>query len=67
LCFACRSSAVALFVALECDIPGTFSDNAFLLLPWEPRAITFSGRAPFQLVDLQQAISAVSLGNMWRE
>lgn len=66
-CLASRSSAIALFVALECDIPGTFSDNAFLLLPWEPKAVTFTGRAPFQLPDLGQAISVVSLGNMWRQ
>lgn len=59
---------MAVFVALECEgLPGTFSDNAFLLLPWEPRRLTFTGAEPFLTADLQRAISAVSLGSMWRE
>ena len=64
----CRATAVAAFVALECDgLPGTFSDNAFLLLPWEPRRVTFTGVQPFSSADLQRAISAVSMGGVWRE
>ena len=67
-CSCPRSSAVAAFVVLECDgLPGTFSDNAFLLLPWQPKRVTFTGRAPFELADLETAVSAVSLGNMWRQ
>ena len=59
---------MAAFVALECDgLPGTFSDNAFLLLPWEPRRVSFTGTQPFSAADLERAVSAVSLGGMWRE
>ena len=59
---------MAAFVALECDgLLGDFSDNAFLLLPWEPRRVTFTGRKPFATTELQRAITAVSLGGMWRE
>ena len=31
----------AYFVALECDVPGHFSSQAFDLLPGEPREVTF--------------------------
>jgi beta-mannosidase len=33
------SDAVALFVTLTCAAPGRFSDNAFLLLPSQPRTL----------------------------
>jgi beta-mannosidase len=36
----------AFFVALEADVPGRFSDNAFLLLPDAPAEITFTPRHP---------------------
>jgi beta-mannosidase len=39
-----RSDGVAFFVLLESPRPGVFSDNAFVLLPWEPRTITFTPR-----------------------
>ena len=40
--FTASSSAVALSVALSSgDVVGTFSDSGFLLLPWEPRVVTF--------------------------
>lgn len=52
-------------MALECDgLPGTFSDNAFLLLPWEPRRITFTAQAPFSTTDLQRAMSVLSVGSL---
>jgi beta-mannosidase len=40
------SEALALFVALEADVPGRFSDNAFALLPGAPRHITFTPEGP---------------------
>lgn len=39
-----RSDHVALFVVVETSHAGVFSDNAFMLLPWEPRTITFTPR-----------------------
>ena len=35
------ASYPAYFVALECDVPGHFSDAAFDLLPGEPRTVQF--------------------------
>ena len=64
----CRSSTVAAFVVLECDgLPGTLSDNAFLLLPWEPEERLTPSQLPHELADLETALNAVSLGNMWRQ
>jgi beta-mannosidase len=43
---------LALYVALECDVAGHFSDNAFDLLAGESSAITFT---PDNAADLQRA------------
>jgi beta-mannosidase len=39
-------TSLALFTALEADVPGRFSDNAFALIPGQPRHITFSPERP---------------------
>ncbi|MEM1300995.1 MAG: glycoside hydrolase family 2 protein [Pseudomonadota bacterium] len=54
---------LALFVAIEADVPGRFSDNAFPLLPGEPRILTFEGcggdvKPTFKLRDLYSATTA---------
>ncbi len=36
------SSAPAAFVSLETPIAGHFSDSNFMLLPWQPRTVTFT-------------------------
>ncbi|MGL4309711.1 MAG: beta-mannosidase [Paracoccaceae bacterium] len=54
------ADALALFVSLESDIPGRFSENAFVLFPGCPATITFTPRdvnvSPrFMLRDLHSA------------
>ncbi len=51
---------LALFVALEADLAGRFSDNAFTLFPGYPATITFTPDTPgavpqFTLRDLHSA------------
>ncbi|WP_147125306.1 beta-mannosidase [Shimia ponticola] len=55
-----RAEGLALFVAVEADIAGRFSDNAFPLLPGEERVITFTPQdvdrqARFLVRDLHSA------------
>ena len=57
------SRLVAAAVQLETDVPGIFSDNGFLLLPFEPRTLNFTGRSNFQARDLQQSLTAMSLAD----
>lgn len=57
------SRTLALFVTVEADIPGRFSDNAFPLLPGQPVRITFTPDEPdatahFTLRDLYSATMA---------
>lgn len=40
------ASALALFVALEADVPGRFSDNAFTMVPNKKVTITFTPDTP---------------------
>jgi len=40
-----------------------FSDNAFLLLPWEPKTITFTSGVPFSLDSLQSSMSVMSVAD----
>lgn len=40
------ASALAPFVAIEADVPGRFSDNAFAVFPGAPAQITFTPDAP---------------------
>ena len=39
--FAVRGNAVAMYAALESNLTGKFSDNNFLLLPWESKVVAF--------------------------
>jgi len=55
-----ETQSLALFVALEADQPGRFSDNAFTLFPGHPARITFTPDHPgpeprFTLRDLYSA------------
>ncbi len=59
------SQSLGLFVSLEADVPGRFSDNALTLLPHSPRTVTFEpssdGPAPhFKLRDLYSATCSTS-------
>ncbi len=40
-----------------------FSDNAFLLLPWEPKTITFTSGTPFSLSALQSSTTVMSIAD----
>ena len=40
-----------------------FSDNAFLLLPWEPKTITFTSGTPFSLTALQSSTTVMSIAD----
>ena len=44
-----EASKPAYFVALECDVPGHFSDAAFDLLPGQPRTVRFRPERPAEL------------------
>jgi beta-mannosidase len=46
----------AYFVALECDVPGHFSDAAFDLLPGEPREVTFRPETPGTLAEAARTL-----------
>jgi len=41
-----KASNLALFVAIEADVPGRFSDNAFPLLPGVEKSLTFVPQTP---------------------
>ena len=57
------SRLVAAAVQLDTDVPGIFSDNGFLLLPFEPQTITFTGRSDFQASDLQRSLTFLSMAD----
>lgn len=42
--FKLSSKGVAPYVALDTSFDGTFDDNNLLMVPWEPRTLTFTGR-----------------------
>lgn len=57
------SNGLSLYTALEADVPGRFSDNAFDMLPGESRTIAFTPTDPsatpqFTLRDLHSATTA---------
>ena len=61
------SLAPAAFVSLETPIAGHFSDNNFLLLPWQPRTLTFQQKGGAEVVeelflDLLEILSLADLG-----
>jgi beta-galactosidase/beta-glucuronidase len=62
--FTAASSAVALSVSLSSgDVVGTFSDGNFILLPWEPRELTFT-RADGEAVDAAALEAALTAGSL---
>lgn len=62
--FVVRSGGVAPFVALDCGgFKGKFSDNAFTVLPWEPRTITFTSPDPVSAGDLAAVMDIMSLAD----
>lgn len=40
-----------------------FSDSAFLLLPWEPKTVTFTSGANYTLASLQASMSVMSIAD----
>ncbi|MEP1536826.1 MAG: glycoside hydrolase family 2 protein [Paracoccaceae bacterium] len=62
-----RAQSLGLFVSLEADIPGRFSENAITLLPNSPQSIQFTPTSPEQtpqitVRDLYSATCAVPQG-----
>jgi hypothetical protein len=57
------SKGVAPHVMLETEIPGTFSDNNFLALPWEPRVMTFTGTTNFFVGDLEASLRITTIAD----
>ena len=59
---SCRG--VAAGVQLDTDgVAGIFSDNGFLLVPWEKRTITFKGRSDFKVKELVSSVSILSMAD----
>ncbi|CAL8468004.1 g7542 [Coccomyxa elongata] len=63
--FVVSSKAVAAYVALESTLPGRFSDNNYVLLPWAPKTITFTSATPFSPADLKASISVMSVADTY--
>ncbi|EIE20788.1 glycoside hydrolase [Coccomyxa subellipsoidea C-169] len=63
--FVVSSKAVGAHVALESTLPGRFSDNNFILLPWAPKTITFTSAAPFSPADLRGSLSVMSVADTY--
>jgi beta-mannosidase len=62
--FKLKSAGVAPFVALDAGgFKGKFSDNAFLMLPWEPRTLTFTSPDPVDASDLASVLEVMSLAD----
>ncbi|KAK9831681.1 hypothetical protein WJX74_005808 [Apatococcus lobatus] len=61
------SSAPAAFVSLETPIAGHFSENNFMLLPWQARTVTFHTKGGAEKIketflDLLEVLSLANLG-----
>ena len=62
--FVVSSNAVAPYVAVECEMTGRFSNNNFILNPWQPRTIAFLSEQPLYLtVMLDRNFSFLSLAD----
>lgn len=59
--FQLRSRAVAVGAALETPLPGRFSDNALLVLPWAPLALSFVADGKVAAADLEKSLSIHSV------
>ena len=55
------ASAPAAWVFLETAVEGWFSDNGFILLPHEPKTLTFTGFEPFDAQALEASLQVRSL------
>ena len=59
--FFVNSNGIAAFVALETNISGIFSNNGFLMLPWERRPVAFLAAEPLQGSFLESSLAFLSL------
>jgi beta-mannosidase len=50
------ATRLALFITLENDVPGQFSDNAFDLMPGEKRILTFTPDDPLRIEEVRQSL-----------
>jgi beta-mannosidase len=56
------AQALAPYVAVESDLPGRFSDNAFALIPGQPRTITFTPQGDGTPIFIQRDLHAATYG-----
>ena len=60
--FSVSSDTVAPYVAIESALPGRFSDNNFILTPWEPRTVAFASDQALECANvLSSSLSFLSL------
>ncbi|KAA6427867.1 MAG: beta-mannosidase [Trebouxia sp. A1-2] len=60
--FSVSSDIVAPYVAMETALPGRFSDNNFILTPWQPRTVAFASDQALQYASvLASSLSFLSL------
>lgn len=62
--FVVTSTAVALHVAIDTEVKGRFSDNNFVLLPWEPKVVAFLyDHSPASADELEHSMMFLSLAD----
>jgi len=60
--FSVSSDTVAPYVAMETALPGRFSDNNFILTPWQPRTVAFASDQALEYASvLASSLSFLSL------
>ncbi len=60
--FSVSSDTVAPYVAMETALPGRFSDNNFILTPWQPRTVAFASDQAVECASvLASSLSFLSL------
>lgn len=62
--FIVTSTAVALYVAVDTVVEGRFSENNFMLLPWEPKVMAFLyDHSVLSTQELQNSMTFLSLAD----
>lgn len=61
--FKLSSKGVAPYVALDTSFDGVFDDNNLLLVPWEPRTLTFTGRGGAAVAAFAKSLGVLSLAD----
>lgn len=59
--FQLCSRAIAVGVALETPLAGSFSDNGLLVLPWAPLSLSFHAAGEIAGSELEKSLSLMSV------